>query len=375
MNRFIRFSCLVLVVAAVPRCESNVSSPLVPESPAQLIGTITGTVKVGDSPISGVVVRLVARRSATTNADGAFVFDSVPVGAYDMTVITPGANCGRAIVTVEADQTVTGDIVCQPVGGFVVNARFADDQELQWAFFVLVDGPETRRLDGILTPAGSSFAFGALPPGNYAVSAGVASQNLYCESAVASVQVAHVTFVDIECTFDPMAMVSISGQVTINSAGRELVIVELWDLDKTFLHGVTTTVSFERGNYQFRNVAPGVYAMIIRPPAGAPCDDTEKEATVRENQETNVSFACSSETTGSITGFADSQNLPDTSLAGRSVIVTGPADRATTTGPWNGLYAFDDLPPGDYVVTSWCGLSVSVEVEAGQTASANFDCF
>jgi hypothetical protein len=88
-----------------------------------------------------------------------------------------------------------------------------------------------------------------------------------------------------------------------------------------------------------------------------------------------VSFACSIQTTGSITGFADSEDFTDTSLAGRSVIVTGPVDRATTTGPWNGLYAFDDLPPGDYVVTSWCGLSMSVEVHVGETASANFLCF
>jgi hypothetical protein len=342
---------------------------------AHRIGTITGTVRAGDSPIRGIVVGLPIGRSATTNSDGSFVFDSVPVGAHDVRVTTAGANCGPANVTVQADQTIVADIVCQPIGGFVVNARFADDGPLQWAFFVLVDGPEIRKLGGILTPAGSSFAFGGLPPGNYAVSAGVSSQDLYCESAIVSIQVARVTFVDIECTFHPTGAVDISGHVTINNAGRELVIVELWDLGKTSLQAVTTTVSFSRGYYQFRNVTPGVYSVIIRPPLDAPCDDTEKEVTVPEHHETSVHFACGSQTTGSIAGFVDSENIGDISLAGRSVNVAGPADRTATTGPWNGLYALDALPAGSYVVTSWCGESMRVDVQAGQTALASFLCF
>jgi hypothetical protein len=342
---------------------------------AHFTGTITGTVTAGDSPVSGIVVGLTIGRSATTNTDGTFVFDSVPVGAHDMTVTTAGANCGAASVMVQADQTASADIVCQPIGGFVVNARFADDGPLQWAFFVLVDGPETRRIGGILTPAGRSFGFRALPPGDYAVSAGVASQDLYCESAVASIQVGRVTFVDIECTFQPMDMVDISGHVTINGRGRELVIVELWNSGKTSLQAVTTTVSFSPGYYQFRNVTPGAYSVVIRPPVEVPCDVAERDATVSGNQEADVDFACGSGTTGSIAGFVDSENIGDTALAGRSVIVAGPADRTTITGPWNGLYAFDDLPPGAYVVTSWCGESMSVDVQAGATASAIFLCF
>jgi Tol biopolymer transport system component len=83
---------------------------------ACLVGTVTGTVTAQGSPISDVVVGLVGR-SDTTDADGAFAFDAVPVGTFVMTVNTLAATCGSATVTVEADQTVTADIVCQAFRG------------------------------------------------------------------------------------------------------------------------------------------------------------------------------------------------------------------------------------------------------------------
>jgi hypothetical protein len=215
------------------------------------------------------------------------------------------------------------------------------------------------------------------------VAAAVASLDLYCETAIATVRVAQGTLVNIDCTFQPAETISISGQVTINGMGRALVPVGLWDPSRTSLLGLASTVSFggatawpaASGNYRFRGIPPGDYAVIIAPPADAPCGDTEELVTVREGLETIVNFACTSQTTGSIAGLVDSENLPDPQLAGLSVTVTGPVDRATTTGPWNGAYAFDELPPGDYVVTSWCGESVNVNVQAGQTAIATMLCF
>lgn len=336
------------------------------------LGAIRGTVTADASPISGVLVPL-RGRSATTDSDGVFAFDSVRVGTYTITMTASGADCRPVTVTVEVDQRATADIVCRPFGGLRVIVHQKEWPDLLWAFRVYVTGSASLTRDGIL---GSlvSFEFTDLPPGDYVVAAGVASESLYCESAIATVRMARGATVDINCTFRPTGVRSISGRVTINGAGRGVVPVELRDPSRTLLRGLATTVSFESGNYEFRNVAPDGYAVIMTPPAGALCNDTEKDVTVRENQETIVNFTCTSKTTGSIAGFVDSENYHDSQLAGRSVTVTGPADRESTTGPWNGVYAFDDLPPGNYVVASWCGLSVNVNVQAGKTATANMLC-
>ncbi|MGH7572459.1 MAG: carboxypeptidase regulatory-like domain-containing protein [Gemmatimonadota bacterium] len=347
-------------------------------------GAIAGTVTADGSAIEGATVRLSrvgVELTRTTGADGAFAFDSVLAGLiFALTVNTPEADCGGRNVVVRADQTSTADIVCKRVGALRVNVTQSDVPDLQWVFVLHVTGPVTTTRNGVLGTL-VPFMFNDLPPGAYAVAAGVASEGLYCQSAVATVQVARGTTVDIHCTFRQTGTPSIRGQVTINGAGRGLVPVELREPSRTSLLGLTTTVSFDEngsggsGNYQFRDLAPGDYAVIARMPAGAPCDAIQKETTVREGRETILNFACASRTTGSIAGFVDSENLPDVHLAGRSVTVTGPVDRVTTTGPWNGVYAFDDLPPGDYVVTSWCGESASVNVQAGQTAPATMLCF
>lgn len=267
-----------------------------------------------------------------------------------------------------------------PFRGLRVNVRQNERPDLQWHFALFVTGPESRTSSGILRTL-ASFQFSDLPPGDYAVAAGVASQGLYCPSAVATVQATHGTTVDIQCTFQPTGTTNIRGQVSINGAGRGLVPVELRDPSRTSILGLTSTVSFDEngssgsGNYQFRNLAPGDYAVIARMPSGMPCDDIQEDVIVREGQEAILNFACASQITGSISGFVDSENFTDVQLAGRSVTVTGPVSREILTGPWNGVYAFDDLPPGEYVVTSWCGVSMNVTVQAGQTAPATMLCF
>lgn len=348
---------------------------------AQQHAIVMGTVTADGSPIDGATVRLSrigVELTRTTGVDGAFSFDSVPAGfSYSLTATAPGADCGTR--NVRAHLTNTADIFCRRFRGLRVNVIQNDWPDLQWHFVLFVTGPENRKTSGILRTLFSS-EFSDLPPGDYAVAAGVASLGLYCQSAVATVQAIQGTSVDIPCTFQPGGTTNIRGQVTINGAGRGIVPVELRDPSRTALLGLTTTVSFDEdgssgsGKYQFRNLVPGDYAVIARMPAGAPCDDIRQNAIVREGQETILDFACDSQTTGSIAGFVDSEDLSDMQLAGRSVTVTGTVSRETVTGPWNGVYAFDDLPPGEYVVTSSCSVSLSVTVQAGRTAPATMMC-
>lgn len=158
------------------------------------LGTITGTVTAGGVPIPGVWIRLTSsgpERRVVADADGAFTL-TVPPGAYAMIALAPGTTCESASVEIEADRTVTTDIVCQPAGGIAGRVQWPDGSSILGAR-VVVSGPVIREA---VISAQEEFRFGTLPPGVYTLTASALTA---CESATATVRVAQVTDVEILC--------------------------------------------------------------------------------------------------------------------------------------------------------------------------------
>jgi hypothetical protein len=158
------------------------------------LGTITGTVTAGGVPIPGVWIRLTSsgpERRVVGDADGAFTL-TVPPGAYAMIALAPGTTCESASVEIEADRTVTTDIVCQPAGGIAGRVQWPDGSSILGAR-VVVSGPVIREA---VISAQEEFRFGTLPPGVYTLTASALTA---CESATATVRVAQVTDVEILC--------------------------------------------------------------------------------------------------------------------------------------------------------------------------------
>jgi hypothetical protein len=92
-------------------------------------------------------------------------------------------------------------------------------------------------------------------------------------------------------------------------------------------------------------------------------------ATVRKDQRTVFNFACFCDVKGSILGFA--LNEFGTAASAR-ITLTGPVNRQTISNR-DGFFAFEDLPPGEYLV-GWCNDPVKASVRNGAPAFAMMDC-
>jgi hypothetical protein len=71
----------------------------------------------------------------------------------------------------------------------------------------------------------------------------------------------------------------------------------------------------------------------------------------------------------SMMGFASAEFG---TVASAPITVTGPVNRETLTNR-DGFFAFEDLPPGEYLV-GWCNDPVRASVRDGAIAFATVDC-
>ena len=171
----------------------------------------------------------------------------------------------------------------------------------------------------------------------------------------------------------PAPMGAIGGTVTINGEARPIVWVEL---QRGVAGGgspwgwVTTVLS---GGWEWGRVPAGDYVVVIKTPPGLSCDATRKSATVGTDQRTVVNFACFGEVKGSIQGFASHEFG---AYASARLTLTGAVNRETVSNG-DGFFAFEDLPPGEYLIDLCRNprpLSVSVRDGVTVTAYATVDC-
>ena len=160
---------------------------------------------------------------------------------------------------------------------------------------------------------------------------------------------------------------AIGGTVTINGEARPIVWVEVQLGTFPWAYGTT----IPSGSWEW-NVPAADYDVVIKTPPGLTCDATRKSATVRTDQRTVVNFACFGDVKGSIQGFASHEFGAAESAR---LILTGPVNRETISNG-DGFFAFEDLPPGEYLI-GWfrCGKDpVRASVRDGATAFARVDC-
>ncbi|HXG90530.1 MAG TPA: hypothetical protein VNJ02_19570 [Vicinamibacterales bacterium] len=165
----------------------------------------------------------------------------------------------------------------------------------------------------------------------------------------------------------PGPMGAIGGTVTINGEARPIVWVELQRVRDGFWWAFGTTIA--NGSWEWGKVPAGDYVVVIKTPPGLTCDATRKSATVGSNQRTVVNFACFGDLKGSILGFASNEFG---TAASAPLTLTGPVNRKTISNG-DGFFAFEDLPPGEYLV-GWCKDPVRASVRDGSIAFATVDC-
>jgi hypothetical protein len=157
---------------------------------------------------------------------------------------------------------------------------------------------------------------------------------------------------------------AIGGTVTINGEAFPIVWVELQR--DSFVEASVTTMP--NGSWGRDGVPAGNYTVVIKTPPGLTCDATRKAATVAINQRTVVDFACVGNVGGWVLGFVVNEFG---TMASARVTLTGPVNRETISNG-DGFFAFEDLPPGEYVL-ELCN-PVRVSVRDGATAFVMLDC-
>jgi hypothetical protein len=160
---------------------------------------------------------------------------------------------------------------------------------------------------------------------------------------------------------------SISGAVTINGESGSFAWVELQQSASPNWASASGTTN-SSGSWVWEKVRAGDYFVVLKTPPGLTCDATRKSAAVEADQRTIVNFACVGDLKSSILGVVANEFGVASSAR---VTLTGPVNRETISNR-DGFFAFDDLPPGEYLVGP-CNV-VRVSVREGVTGFAMVDC-
>ncbi len=384
MSHFRRFPGLILVVMAVLRCETENGNPMEsPEIPEIPVGTIHGVVTSGDSgsPMSGAEVWLNAlgiSRSTTSGQDGVFMFADVSPGVHSVSAIAAGTACNSAEVDLQAGQSAAVAIACDPLGSIVGTVSV---DGLPIGTGTVNGAPDEHATVDVSGPVGyrststghqGHFGFENLLPGTYTLQAHNLTRlfltpttvfPLICESITVTVQASQTVEANVSCTIPEGG---IGGTVTINGEARPIVWVELQFASSGFPWAYGTTNP--NGSWAW-DVPAAAYVVSIKTPPGLTCDAKRKSATVEHDQQTVVNFACVGDVKDSIQGFTSNEFG---TYADASVTLRGPVKRATLSNE-DGFYAFEDLPPGDYVL-DLCQNPQSVAVRDGAVAFVDLDC-
>lgn len=202
MTKLTRFLGVILVLAALPQCETENAIPLesaeTPTAPPPAgiqTGTIFGKVRVTGTPVAGAQVSLTGPAGSvglTTDKNGAFTSDDLSPGQYVLTVTMELGTCESVTTTIQvARETVVG-IACEwdwkgSIQGFVTNefGAFASTR-------VTASGPVDRET---VSHRDGSFAFEGLPPGDYLLNA-----CLHPDPTRVTVADGVTAFVELDCS-------------------------------------------------------------------------------------------------------------------------------------------------------------------------------
>ncbi len=290
MKKLLRFACVALLTGAlVVACDDDeaVVAPVLPPTPtapAPIFGTVSGTVSVEGSGLSGVSVNLLgaASQSASTGSSGGYSFGNVPAGTHGVQI--SGAPAEVAFVTTATVVTIT-------TSGQTATADFSGN----YIRTSTITGSVTAGSEGVVATVTATGA-GMLMSEQAVVGSSDTDGNFELTGLRAGTyHVAISDFGDIEfpvTTRDVTVGVGLSANVSFNAPGEDqpttggtgafLVITELADGspdNATYSGRVTATVDIERGDARFETISLYVDGAAVASQsfglAPAPAEDPE----------------------------------------------------------------------------------------------------
>lgn len=228
--------------------------------PVSVTGSATDT---NGSPIAGVTVTI-GDQTTTTDSDGRYLFDQVPVGDHTATITTPG---GYTTVVTPPPFTVPDDSE-EPITG--VDFQLAEQPSMTGTVrangtgvpgvAVTATGPGGTTLTTV-TDATGDYSFPRLASGDYTVT--VIAPDGYTASGPES-RVENLTDADVEnVDFELARLGAFDGTVRTDS-GDPVVGVELTVTGPDGPQQLTTDAD---GSYGLGELPPGTYTISVTPPA------------------------------------------------------------------------------------------------------------
>lgn len=321
---------------------------------------VSGTALDSDGvPIVGATVTIDGVGSVTTDTDGNYLFDTVPVGDHSVVITPPG---GYAVQTAPAPFTVPAGseapitaqdfvLVANPSLGGVITSGGVGVAGVT----VSVDGP--NGVESTVTAADGSYRFPLLPAGSYEVSVVAPEGYVVSGAATRSEELADADLDAVD--FELARLGTVVGDVRTDAG----VVVPGATVTVTTPEGPVALTTTAEGSYGLADLAPGSYEVTLTVPAGysVPAGGTTTATVVVGTDgavQTVPTFVLvADEVLGGLTGTVETDaGAPVADVAVTVETPAGPVDVATDA---DGVYGLDDLEPGSY--------EVSVTVPTGYT--------
>ncbi len=305
------------------------------------------------SGIAGATVT-VDGQTATADASGAFTFNSITPGNYQLSAAANGYFSESAAVAAVSGTTASVNVQL-PTGGIVAGTVTANGAPAANAT-VAISGGSVATTKTVTTDSTGAFSSNWVPVGNYTVSVSMTGYPAQTSTVVA--KTGATASVNLALT----SKTTVSGQVVDISSGRGIS-------GATVTLGSLTAVSDSSGAFNF-SVVPGSYSVSAVAP-GYFQEASTFTATLGAAANVKVQLP----TGGLISGTASANGSP---LANATITISGGSvatTRAVQTGSSGSFYS-DYVPVGSYTVslnaTGYPAQSLNTTVNTGSTATANF---
>ncbi|MCX5885765.1 MAG: carboxypeptidase regulatory-like domain-containing protein [Proteobacteria bacterium] len=296
------------------------------------IYSISGTVTLSGSGLSGVTMTLSGTLSRTTSTDssGNYSFTGLINGTYTVTPSKSGYtfNPPSRTITV-ADASWTGqDFVASSTAIYSISGKVTGDTPADVTITLSGDASKVTTID-----QSGNYSFTELANGDYLVTP--TGGYTFCPSS-SSVTIRGKNQTDINFTASVAGTYSISGTVTGDVQG---------DITMNLSGSVTkTTITDSNGFYSFAGLSNGTYTVTPSKP-GYAFNPTSRNVSITNSCITGADFAASVLPTYSISG-----SVSGDVKEGVTMTLSGDASQTTTTNAL-GSYSFTDLLNGTYTVT------------------------
>ncbi len=362
-NKFFSFGLIAFTILFITACagKNNISTPTY---------SISGTVTLGGSALSGVTINLTgaATASTTTDSSGNFSFTGRSNGTY---TVTPSLTdyTFKPVSTVVVVSGASDTNI-----NFAATANTASTYSISGTVSGAVLSGVTVTLSGdttgtAITDASGKYSFPGIVDGSYTVTPSLTGGYTFSPTnETISLNGADVTVTNFTETAVSTTTYSISGTVTASGSALSGVTISLTGA------ATASTTTDTSGNFSFTGLYNGDYTVIPVPTNNYIFTPSSTAVIISNASGISISFTATSSTASTYNIYG---TVSGAVLSGVTITLSG-AGSATTTTNASGNYSLPYIVDGSYTVTpsltgyTFSPTNVAVSVNGTDVTVTNF---